>query len=331
MSIEIEKHSVESRTTYDKAKHFLSDIKGLQNDIHERIYIINRFGTSHHHINLPAAIDEANQLNKKINAIARNQINNIFYVNENNCADAAFNFWSNTSLIINHQTNETKQLYNDVVNKRNRLENLIEIAYRTIHQLSYTNDIHSKNIQQFDNFQKQNQQISQLLYSIHDLFNTNVIPQTDTIFNMIADGKDKLIQDIKTIERLKTVVNITNQRCAENIRAIRDNLLPEAKARSIDLIVRAEEYAKLFRNTKNSAEIAMLASTAYKNITDSIDSAQRLAIDTEQAARKSESELYPSNGESVIEKSSASLRKSEEIKENAVREIDKVAGNLLLQ
>lgn len=317
-----------SESARGEAEKFLSGIRRLQSEIGERIYAINRFGTSHHHINLPAAVEEANALLRTIDEIAHHR-NRISY--GPGCADEAFDFWLNTSLIIGHQANETSRLHSNVASKRNRLDDLIEIAYETLRLVSHTNETHSSNVRRFDDLQHRNQQISRLLYEVRDLFNTSVVPQTDTMLELIADGSAKLAQDIRTIGRLKDVVNETGARCEESLRGIRDSLLPEASARSIDLAGRAEEYAQLFRNTKNGAEVAVLASTAYKNISESIESARRSAIEAELASRKSELELYPSDGDSVVEKSLASLRKSQEIKENAVREIDKVAGNLSLQ
>lgn len=328
MLADAEQHQRSSKSARGEAENFLSDIRRLQSEIGERIYAINRFGTSHHHINLPAAMEEANTLLRTIDEIAHHR-NQIIYGPR--CADEAFDFWLNTSLIIGHQANETNRLHSNVVSKRNRLDDLIEIAYKTQRLHSHTNETHLSNVRRFDDLQHRNQHISRLLYEIRDLFNTSVVPQTDTMLELIADGSAKLAQDIRTIGRLRDVVNETGALCEESLRSIRDNLLPEASARSIDLAVRAEEYAKLFRNTKNGAEVAILASTAYKNISDSIESARRSAIEAELASRKSELELYPSDDDAVIAKSLASLRKSQEIKENAVREIDKVAGNLLLQ
>lgn len=67
-------------------------------------------------------------------------------------------------------------------------------------------------------------------------------------------------------------------------------------------------------------------STAYKNITEAIESARVSAIDTRKAVENSEQELYPHNGKSVIERGLISLQKSHKIEEDAVREIDKIGG-----
>lgn len=305
---------------------FFVEIKHLQNEIQERIYANNRFGTGNHHVNLPIAMEEANLLLQNIGDIA-NHHSAIYLSHE--CATDLYDQWSNTSATLNNQMDEAKQMKYDVINLKNRLYDAMQNAHKTIEILGHTNKTHFTNRKRYENLLQQHKHISNLRYSIRDIFNTSVVPQTDTLFEMIADQQGQVLQDLKTIVRLKDVVQETNVQCAENLRNIRDNWLPDAEAHSIDLVVRAEGYAKLFRSTKNGAEMALLASTAHSNITESIQNARRLAVDAKRAAEKSELELFPTDGAStVIEKSLISLERSQRIEEDAVREIDKVAGKI---
>lgn len=73
-------------------------------------------------------------------------------------------------------------------------------------------------------------------------------------------------------------------------------------------------------------EIDLISSTAYKNITESIQMARQLAIEAGTAASNSENDLYPKNSDSIIEKSMKSLKKSHKIHQNALREIKKTEG-----
>lgn len=74
-------------------------------------------------------------------------------------------------------------------------------------------------------------------------------------------------------------------------------------------------------------EIDLICSTAYKKITESIQTARQLTIEAGKAASNSENELYPKNSDSIIEKSMKSLKKSHKIHQNALREIKKTEGS----
>lgn len=320
----LKKRQQETEAICDDAAKFFAEIQSLQNEIQERIYAINRFGSGNHHVNLPIAMEEATLLLQSIDQIAQHH-NGIFVAHE--CAVELYDQWSNTSAVLNNQMDETKLLKYDVINLKNRLYDAMQNAHKTLEILDHGNKTHFTNRKRYENLLQKHKHISNLRYSIRDTFNTSIVPQTDTLFEIIADHQSKVVQDLKTIVRLKDVVRETNVRCAQNLRNIHENWLPEAKAHSIDLVVRAEEYAKLFRSTKNGAEMALLASTAHKNISESIESARQLAIEAKQAAERSELELFPTDGAStVIEKSLVSLQRSQRIEEDAVREIDKVAG-----
>lgn len=67
-------------------------------------------------------------------------------------------------------------------------------------------------------------------------------------------------------------------------------------------------------------------STAYKNITDSVSLARALAIESKLTIIESENELYPKEGESIIDKSTKSLKKSQKIHQNSLIEMEKMEG-----
>lgn len=340
LSEDVKRNRIESMAIHDDANALFARTKAQQTEIQERVDAINRFGMSHHHVNLPIAHNEAKSLLNKIEKIVYHRNGNTFNENVDDVTvsnatkcdiDESFVFWTKQSHLADTQMNKTRQLKSDVINVKTRFDDAIERTYRTFDILSMANVTHENNRRHVNELQKHYQHIGQLRHTLHDIFNTNIFPQTNTMYKMIDDGNVKLSSDGKTIGNLKNVVQETNLKCDENLNLIQATLWPEAKAHSIDLIKRAEEYAKLFRNTKNGAEMAMRASTAYRNISDSIEATEKMAHEMTQAARISAEKLYPIESDStVIEKSLASNRKSHEIKENAIREIDKVAGNLFL-
>lgn len=67
-------------------------------------------------------------------------------------------------------------------------------------------------------------------------------------------------------------------------------------------------------------------STAHKDITDAITSAKDMTKEAINAVAKSQEELYPSSGMSVIDIGMISLKNSHDIQQDALREIDKLGG-----
>lgn len=67
-------------------------------------------------------------------------------------------------------------------------------------------------------------------------------------------------------------------------------------------------------------------STAYKSISDAINGARHFADQALNAVAKSQHELYPPNGQSVIEIGMISLEKSNGIQKDAIKEIEKLEG-----
>lgn len=67
-------------------------------------------------------------------------------------------------------------------------------------------------------------------------------------------------------------------------------------------------------------------STAHENISNAINEARYFADRALSAVAKSQHELYPPNGQSVIEIGMVSLAKSNDIQENATKEIRKLEG-----
>lgn len=67
-------------------------------------------------------------------------------------------------------------------------------------------------------------------------------------------------------------------------------------------------------------------STAYKNISEAVRSAADLTDSAREMAEQSENELYPKDDESIIEKSTKSLKKSQKIHQHASEEMEKMGG-----
>lgn len=238
------------------AIQFANEMVNVQNQTQQHINMLNEFGMTTHHVNLPIALDESQQMLNRIMAIVDSH--NIAH-RAHQCAVQLIGQWSNTSDILTSQMDEANRLKTDVTNAKNRLYDLIQNVYKTTDIITMARDIHGANDRNHGKVLNQLQQIQQMHGQIHDIFKSNVVPETDTVLNMIVDNHEKLQQDLVNLIQLRSIVTDTNEHRARQYERIREQWLMRAQQHSEQLMNMAREYVGLFQNTKNSAEVAMLA------------------------------------------------------------------------
>lgn len=233
-----------------------AELKTIQNCSQIIVDQLNAFGVDSHHVNVSIAVRESQDLLQDIRNIAHEQ-NGAYRANQ--CATAVLEQWSNTSMILQAQLEESNQLKYDTLNVKNRLYDLIQNVYKTSETLVNVNGIHANNRRAYDRVNRLLSDITSLRWAINDIFNSSIIPQTDTALNMIGDSHGQITQDLSNIIQLTSIVEETNQQCAEKLNAIELEWMPKAREHSARLMERAQEYVQMFQDTKNSAKIAMMA------------------------------------------------------------------------
>lgn len=235
---------------------FLNETNQLTWKIQNTIDELNYYGTHDHHINLPTALHEAQSM---LNNIRTRSMNHEKAKTVLACAREALDFWSTTSETLTQQSLETDQLKYDVAMINKRLDDALQIGHRTHNVLDKVISKHGKNLHDFNALVDRHAEADTLKRTIFQVFNNSVVPQTDELFEEIGDAQNKLLQIMEDINVLKETVNDTNAECADGLTDIRENYLPDAKEHANDLMKRATEYAKLFKNTKDGAAVALIA------------------------------------------------------------------------
>lgn len=235
---------------------FLNDTNQLTWKIQNTIDELNYYGTHDRHINLPTALSEAQRLLDNIRTRSMNHEKAKMVLE---CARDALDFWTSTSETLTQQSLEVEQLKYDAGVINNRLDDALKIGQRTHNILDQVVLIHGKNLQHFDSLVNRENEAKKLKQDIYQVYNNSIVPQTDELFEEIDDSQNKLLQLMEDINVLKDNVNDTNAECSDGLADIRENYLPDAKGHSIDLMQRATEYAKLFKNTKDGAAVALIA------------------------------------------------------------------------
>lgn len=235
---------------------FNNEMEYIHNETSEYINTLNAFGFGSHHVNVPIALAESQQLFDGILTIVDNH--NVAH-RAHQCAVYLIDQWSNTSEILNSQMDESIQLKYDIINAKNRLYDLIQNVYKTSEYITNAKSIQATSEKKYGKLLNHHNKIVQLQNAINDIYKTNIFPETDIVFNMITDNHEKMRQDLNNLIQLHSIVTNTNSHRAQHMENIQQTWLPLAKSHSDQLMNTAQEYVGLFQNTKNSAEIAMLA------------------------------------------------------------------------
>lgn len=258
--IKTDKRNHGSENLKSETETMFGDIKELKVKILSTIETLQRYGLHDHHINLPMALNEAQLLLESITSKAPNDRQNRGILK---CARKALNIWSNASEILSHQLIEVEDLKSTARNIISRLNDADHIAHRTNTLLDKAVDVHEINLQNFKILADREQQIESMKMEIFSLNNNGIVPATDELFEEIEDNHGKILRDLADVIELKDIVNDTNTECSNELEMIRQNWLPEAKDHSDDLMYRAREYSRSFQNTKDGAEVALLARYIY--------------------------------------------------------------------
>lgn len=251
----------------DKRNHgsesLKSDVFILSNDVHnlnDKIYntigTLNHYGTNDHHINLPIALKEANRLLEAIemNANHRDNVKNILKTTQK-----SLYFWSNTSEILAQQVLEVNALKYDAGKLLHRINDAQHNVYKTNNILDAAINVQETNLQNFKIFADKEHEIKTLKMDIVQLYNNSIVSSADELIEEIDDNNRKIAQDLTSLIELKEIIDGVNQECSSELKNIKSNWLTEAQDHAKDLILRAEEYSQNFQNTKNGAEVALLA------------------------------------------------------------------------
>lgn len=228
----------------------------MNDNIHATIDKLHQYGSHDHQMNLPVALKEASRLLENIETKIDNQDN---IKNTLHLARKSLGFWTNTSEILAQQLLEVDSLKFTAANVLHRLSDAEHIVYKTNNLLDNAINIHEINLQNFKILADREHEIRSEKMEIARLYNTSIVPATDELIEEIGDSHRKIVQDLNDLLELKDIVRDVNEECSSGLEEIRTNWLPEASDHSADLVLRANEYAQSFQNTKNGAEVALLA------------------------------------------------------------------------
>jgi laminin alpha 1/2 len=307
------------------ADKLLIDIRDIMGTVEETVINVENYESNEDHVKLPIALKEAQMYFDDISERAKNLPNS----NEvNKCGVDHLDYWTNT---YEEQSTKKMKLDNILAEQKNllsRLDDLKNLTHRVFRDSSETEAFITKNKKDLERLREKTAKINDEYSEIEKLIDTNVIAASSSKLESLQDSFEKAeVEDENLIKLQEEVEKFILER-EDELNEIRDKILPEAQKHADDLSQRSKIIVNLFQSSKDGAQVAIMAGTAHKNITEAIHAAKIAANEAQEAAKKSEAALYPVDEETFAEKGEDLRLESEAIQEDAEEQIKKIEGKI---
>lgn len=294
-------------------------------DVTQTIDKLNAYGLHTHHVNLPAAAHEAQLI---LDDLRQQKSNADADAAALECARTDFARWQHDESMLRNQMDEVDSLRYNASGVHRRLQDAAALAARTTGLTASARATHESNERHFEMLLDHELLIRKLKDEVLEAMNNSLVAQMDVLTEEYADGASQIQTDVATIRQLGSLLVGAVEEEAIALGDLRADVVMDADQHAAVLGRRADEYAKLFVNSRNGAELAMRASSAHTTIVEAIEAAKLAGEQAVDAVTKSHAELHESGADdaSIIDRGMMSMRQSSEIEAAAEQEFRKLDG-----
>ncbi|XP_073822984.1 wing blister isoform X3 [Musca autumnalis] len=300
------------------ASQLYLDLDSIKAGILENIAALDNYGRGAHHMSLPSALHQARYF---LDSITQHRDSLDEIRSTATCAWHYFYKFGNASDLAYDQKGKIEMFWRDLNHSNYRISDMRLHADRTVEMQNEIDDVleHIKNLKSYT--LEDYQQIRDQKRLVEETLKEVLIPQTDVLIELNIDKLEELSGKVDSMTKLSTMLNLTLNNNEAIHREVRKHWLPKAQKHAARLLERSNEYARQFQPTRQGARIAMLASSAHKNISDAIEAAHLASREARERVYAAHHKLYPRMGLSVIDRARLSLHNSNLLKKQAMNKI----------
>lgn len=295
-------------------------------DILHTIDALNTYGLQTHHVNLPAAAAEARLI---LEDLRMRHADGTAAAETLACARQDFERWHMAADILQDQAVEVEAIRFNATRLQARVLDAASLAHNTLLMTAAARAGNAENQRNYEMLRDHEQLIQKLKDEVQEALNNSLVAQTDVVADEYRDGAEKLAADVQTIHALREQLAEAIAEEKQDLTDIHADILPQATQHSSELKRRADEYERLFANSRNGAELAIRASSAHADIVAAIEAAKLAGQQSVEAVRETDAQLRNEGGAgdaSIIQRGMESLRQSGEIERAAEAEFRKLDG-----
>jgi len=299
------------------------DARDQSTSIQESIINLESYGTSDHHIKLPIALKEAKLFLEDI--IQKSQ--NVPDTREvTKCANDNFEFWSEELRNTKEQKDKLDKLVKDKESLQNRINDFKNLTHRVFRDSSETEAFITKNKNDFEKLKEKTAQLETQALEVDKLLNENVVAASASRMESVNDNLSKAKITNDNLLNIYDEVEKTISERDDEINSIKNSQLTQAQRHAQDLSDRSKVIVNLFQHSKDGAQLAVRAGTAYSKIAESIDEANKAANKAYEAAVHSNQQLNPTNPdeETMLEKGQDLALESVAIQQDAEEQVEQI-------
>lgn len=305
------------------ADKLLMKNRDMLSSVQETIINLENYGTTDDHIKLPSALKEAQ---KYLDDIVEKTKNLPKFDDVSKCPNKQLEFWTNHLETQKERKGKLDEVLEEQQMLLMRLDDLKNLTHRVFRDSSETEAFITKNKKDYEKLKNKVTEINDEHADIEKLLDRNVIAASSSKMESLQDNFEMAKLDNENLLKLQDDVEKFILENDEGMTEIRDKILPEAKKHAQDLSQRSQIIVNSFQMSKDGAQVALLAGTAHKNITEAIHAAKEAAKDAYEAAIKSQEALNPVDEETFLEKGNDLSLESIAIQEDADEQMKKISG-----
>ncbi|KAL9706445.1 hypothetical protein quinque_009963 [Culex quinquefasciatus] len=306
--------------TLDRSIALRDDIGELRNDVRSTIEVLNNYGTGDHHIKLPIAVKEADELLADIKFKYGQSKPNPEVLE---CSLRQHDHWSNVSEVVKRQADRLDDLKFEFATLRGRMDDFDRLNREVFNNATLTESFTSMNRRKLAELERKFQQADEMVDEMQVFLDEDILADSAVKYEQIIDNYKQLEQNRENLKWLNDALEDTIKEFDRRFEELMQDVVPKAIARGHQLKEEADEYQRKFKHTEDGAANALKASLAYDNIIKAIVSAQELADIATDSAKAANIKVHPLGGISVAERSEHSLNVSSNIEKKANKELEK--------
>lgn len=306
-----------------KSEDLITDARDQSTSIQESIINLESYGTSDHHIKLPIALKEAKLFLDDIVQKSQN-IPNTDKVTK--CANDNFEFWSEEFKNTKEQKDRIEKLIKDKEILHNRINDFKNLTHRVFRDSSETEAFITKNKNDFEKLKEKAAKLETQALEVDKLLNEDVVAASASRLESVNDSLEKAKITNDNLLNIYDEVDRTLAERDDEINSIKNSHLTQAQKHAQDLSDRSKVIVNLFQHSKDGAQLAVRAGTAYSKIAESIDEASKAANKAYEAAVHSNQQLNPTDPdeETMLEKGQDLALESVAIQQDAEDQVEKI-------
>ncbi|XP_058122412.1 laminin subunit alpha-1 [Anopheles ziemanni] len=306
-----------------RAMDLFDEINVIDGDLRSTIQVLKNYGVGDHHIKLPLAVKEANDLLTDI----RDRYGKMeFDGTVMDCANKQYDHWSNESKTVAGQNRRLDDLKFEIEQINYKADNLQNYTVQVFRHVQETEVYQTTNQKHFNRARDAYAQALEDETGIRKLLDTNIMSATDVALVQLDDNYGQLTQDNATLHALIEQLSESTEDLIREKSILLETQIPKAVRHAKQLKAKADHIRNKFQTTEDASAKAMEASQAYENIIGAIVVAQQSADNATNMVEKADQLIHPQHDVTISDQSQKALEVSTNLTNRANRELTKATA-----